>query len=316
MSETKIEKYSAEEWDFIRKRFYSSVLNETEISKLGQNVGISWPFKGANENPAKYMHFSFEELKEVPGIIGKASRVKSLMDILRETLAFDDPFGDMADSLEKQNEVDDTFKHILNKFAIPQDYPAEFIHFSQETKELLKSEEIQTLIECIHFGQNLAESASVVVAGDLKSFLNSLAHKDAEVMASRIPYRPGEGGLHLAEAIGLICRNMDHTTQLYLLKSGGNSLTEEEENLLAAANGASIEASMEDAQRKVVQLAGWFSEEMRDLEQVFTTGGSPERYFIVLNEPRMESIVVELSRMHFAPDKQEKAGLFGRIFGR
>ena len=66
MSNSSITKYSAEEWDYIRKRFYNSILNETEIAKLGQNVGISWPFKGTDETPSKYMDYDFEELQSVP----------------------------------------------------------------------------------------------------------------------------------------------------------------------------------------------------------------------------------------------------------
>ena len=50
-------KYSAEEWEYFRKRFFNSMLNDTQVAALGQNVGVSWPFKGSDETPAKYIEF-------------------------------------------------------------------------------------------------------------------------------------------------------------------------------------------------------------------------------------------------------------------
>ena len=314
MSDCKIEKYSPQEWDQIRKRFYNSILNETEIAKLGQNVGISWPFKGRDETPAKYIDFDFEELQSVPGLVGKKRRIKVLMDILRETLAFDDPFGDMVDTVESESEEDDTFKRILEKLEIPMDYPAEFLHFSEETEDLLAGEDIQTLIECVHFGQNIARSA--VVGGDLKSFLNSLAHKDERSMAKHMPFRRGARGLHLAEAIGLICASLSTPTQLHLLRKAEVTLTDEEQRTLSSASRLDIEASVKGSLDKINKLTEWFSKEVPDLEQAFTTGGSPERYFISINEPRIERMAVELSRMKFAPEEEKKSGFLGRIFGR
>lgn len=314
MTDTNIEKYSSEEWEHIRKRFYNSILNETEIAKMGQNVGISWPFKGKDETPAKYVDFDFEELQSVPGLVGKMSRVKRLMDILRETLAFDDPFGDMVDTVESESEEDDTFSRILNKLEIPTDYPADFLHFSKETEDLLESEDVRTLMECVHFGQNIARSA--VIGGDLKSFLNGLAHKDDRAMAKHMPYRRGERGLHLAEAVGLICAGLDKPTQLHLLQKGGVALSEEEEKLLSSASELDIEASIKNSLEKLDKVGGWFSREMPDLEQTFITDGSPERFFISINEPRTERIAIELSRLRFAPEAGKTPGFFGRIFGR
>jgi len=314
MSETNLEKYSAEEWDSIRKRFYNSILNETEIAKLGQNLGISWPFKGRDETPAKYIDYDFEELQSVPGLVGKKSRIKILMDILRETLAFDDPFGDMVDTVETESEEEDTFKRILEKMEIPMDYPAEFLHFTKETEDLLESEDIRTLIECVHFGQNIARSA--VIGGDLKSFLNSLAHKDEQAMAKHMPYRRGERGLHLAEAIGLICSSLNTPTRLHLLQKADVALTDDELRTLSSASQLNIEASVKSALDKTTRVAEWFSQEVPDLEQAFTTGGSPERYFISINEPRTERMAVALSRMQFAPEEDKKSGFLGRIFGR
>lgn len=309
-----MKKYSAEEWEHFRKRFNNSILNETEIAKLGQNVGISWPFKGSDENPAKYIDYDFEELQSVPGFVGKKSRIKGLMDILRETLAFDDPFGDMVATVESESQVDDTFNRILDKMGIPAEYPIELLHFSKETKLLLKNEEVETLMACVHFGQNIARS--VVIGGDLKSFLNSLAHKDENVMAKYMPCRRGEKGLHLAEAIGLICENLDTPTKLHLMQSGGIALSEEEQNKLSTSSKLNVEATIKAALGELTKVVEWFSVEAHDLQQAFTTGGSPERFFISINDPRRERMAVELSKLHFMPEEEKKSRFFGRIFGR
>jgi len=314
MSDTDLEKYSSEEWDFLRKRFYNNILNETEIGKLGQNVGISWPFKGKDETPAKYIDYSLDELKEVPGFVGKMSRVKLLMNILRETLAFDDPFGDMVATVESGTEEDFTFERILEKLAIPTDYPAEFLHFSKDTEGLLRNEEVETLIGCIHFGQKLAES--VVVGGDLRTFLNSLAHKDEKNLAQHMPYRRGNRGLHLPEAIGLICENLAPATKLHLLKAGGVTLDETERRKLEHASELDVQAEIKAALERLDKLLGWFKPDASDLEQSFATGGSPDRYFIPINDARRERMAVELTKLRFGQQDQGKAGFLGRLFGR
>lgn len=314
MSEKPYEKYSEAEWEHLRKRFFSSMLNDTEIAKLGQNVGVSWPFKGTDETPSKYIDYSLEDLKEVPGLVGKPKRIQTLMDILRETLAFDDPFSDMVDTVESESQVDDTFERILAKLNVPTNYPAKFVHFSEETSALLRSEDLQTLVDVIHFGQRLAQN--VVVGGDLKRFLNGLAHKDEAGIARHIPYRRGEKGLHLAEAIGLIAVDLPDAARLDLLRKSGVDLTEEEAAQLEGASSLKLEAALKAALEQVEARCQWFTAEASDLENVFSTGGSPERYFITMNQPRLERVAVALARLKFAPEAGDRRGFFGKLFGR
>jgi hypothetical protein len=313
MTQDTSEKYSAEEWEHLRKRFFNSILNDTEISVLGQNASISWPFKGSDETPAKYIEYDFEELQSVPGLIGKKARVKKLMDILRETLAFDDPFSDMADTVEEESEVDDAFERILEKLDIPQTYPAEFIHFSPETKEVLKREGVETLIQTIHFGQNLARN--VVIGGDLKSFLNGLAHVDEPSIVKHLPYRRTERNLHLAEAVGLIARDLDEPIQLELLSQAGVSLTDEEEALRKRVSQEALDAALKQAMAGFDALCTWFTKEAVDLEQVCKTSGAVERYFIAINEPRRERVASVLARAKFGIPASERRGFLGKISG-
>ncbi len=307
------EKYTAEEWQHLRKRFLNSILNDTEIAVLGQNASISWPFKGSDETPTKYIAYDFEELQSVPGLIGKKSRIKKLMDILRETLAFDDPFSEMMDIAESESEEDDTFDKILAKLEIPTSYPADFIHFSPETRELLKSEGVETLIQTIHFGQNLARN--VVIGGDLKSFLNGLAHTDEASIIKHLPYRRTERNLHLAEAVGLIARDLEEPVQMELLSQSGVSLTEDEEALRTRASQLVLDESLKTAMERFDALCEWFTQEATDLEQICTTSGSVERYFIPINEPRRERVAATLARAKFGIPKSERRGFLGKMSG-
>jgi hypothetical protein len=315
MSNSSPEKYSAEEWDHLRDRFFDSILNDTEIANLGQNLGISWPFKGADETPAKYIQYDFDELKSVPGLVGKASRIKTLMNILRETLAFDDPFSDMVDTVQSESKEDNTFERILDKLEIPLNYPSDLVHFKADTMELLsKAEDVHTLIDVLHFGQKLEHNAPV--GSDLKNFLNGLAHKDELGVAKHLPYRRGIRGLHLSEAIGLTARDLPESAQLQLLGNEAAGLSEDEAATVAQASSTDTEAAIKAAVEKVAKACQWFTADAAELEQVFASGGSPERFFILMDDPRRERIAVQLSKLHLNIHDSKKSGLLGRIFRR
>jgi hypothetical protein len=313
MPNNHLEKYSAEEWEYICRRFTNSILNETEIAKLGQNAGFSWPFKGSDENPNKYIEYSFDELQSVPGLIGKKSRVHKLFDILRETLAFDDPFGDMADKVEAESEQDDTFDRILDRLGIDKNYPARFVHLSGDTIDLLGRESnAQTLSDIIHFGQGLAQAA--IIGADLRALMNSLAHKDHVGIRKHIPYRR-TGGLHLAEAIGLVGEDLNASLQAELLYQSGAELSSEEISLRDAGLASGSEAQLSSALDQVSELCKWFSVEAADLKEVFGGGGAPERFFLVNNEPRTERVALALARLHFGITLSgaPKSGVLGKL---
>jgi hypothetical protein len=173
---------------------------------------------------------------------------------------------------------------------------------------------VKTLLEVVHFGQKIARN--VVVGGDLKTFLNGLAHKDEAGIARHLPYRRGIRGLHLAEAIGLIARDLPEAAQLRLLAQADHSLSEEEISKLEKASSLNTEASIKSAVNLVAEVSEWFSAEAADLEQLFNTGGSPERYFIMIDDPRRERIALELAKLHLDIDDGKKSGFFGKLFGR
>ncbi|MEM1221312.1 MAG: hypothetical protein AAGH40_01005 [Verrucomicrobiota bacterium] len=319
MAEEPLEKYSSEEWDHLRKRLFNSILNETEIAKLGQNVGISWPFKGEGETPAKYIDLTFEELQEVPGLIGKMSRIKTLMNIFRETIAFDDPFSEMVDTVEAESEEDDTFERVLAKLEIPATYPLALMHFSADTKQMLKNEDQQTLLQVIHFGQNLARN--VVIGGDLKTFLNGLANKDDAGIKKHLPYRTGERGLHLAEAAGLIANDLSEPARFEIIYQIGVELSPEEESIRKNGSELELEGEIKLACEAFEAACKWFTKESEDLEAICKdSAGSPERFFIPIKDLNLERVAVALARIRFGGGPQQKkagfidklTGLFGR----
>jgi len=308
-----IGKYSAEEWGHLRKRFFNSILTEIELSKLGQNVGIAWPFRGSDETPTKYIEYDFEALHSVPGLVGKKRRVQLLMDILRETLAFDDPFADMVETVESDSKVDDVFERILAKHEIPMDYPAELIHLSADTRALLKNEGVETLIQTIHFAQNLARN--VVIGGDLKSFLNGLAQQDSGGIIKHLPYRRSGRGLHLPEAVGLIVRELEESVRIELLHRSGVSLSDAQQAVRERAPKSDVVAGIEAAMDHLDAVCRWFAEAAADLQQTCSNGGSVERYFIPIDEPLHERVAAALARAKFGMPQPERRGLLGQLSG-
>jgi hypothetical protein len=314
MSEPSTEKYTPAEWDHFRERFAGSALKETEVAILGQNAGIAWPFKGVGETPEKYIQYDFEELKSVPGLVGKKSRVRKLMDIMRETLAFDDPFSDLAHSLEAASEEDLTFERILNKYNIDPDFPCHLLYFSAEVELLIQREKIGTLMELVRYGQKTAPSD--IEAKDLKDFLNGLAHKDEKGIADHIPFRPNVWGLHLIEAIGLIAERLPKQAQVHLLFLTGSHLNREDEAVLETLDVEAAEAALATGKERVAQAKAWFEEESKELELAFQKDGAPERLFIAINNPERERLGLALASLSLGYVDNKKPGLLGKLFGR
>lgn len=316
MTDPKIELYTSEEWETMRQRFASSALNDTELSILAQNAGKKWPFKGSDETPAKYIEFEFDELASVPGLVGKKKRIQTLLDILRETLAFDDPFADMADKVEHDGETDSTYDRVLDRFSIPGEYPAKFIAFDAEGRHMIRDEGFGTLMKVVEYGKTLPYD--VQGATDLKSLMNSLAHKDELGIAKFLPYRRGTPGLHLAEAIGHIARRLDPTLQVELRSQIGDELKPEEAALLERATNMTLEGRLKNALERIDAISEWFAAEAAELRDLVENGGSYERFFITLNDPRLERVALALTRIKFGDPKLEKTGFaakLGSLFG-
>lgn len=268
-------KSTAKEWDEVRSAFAASIMVDTSINSLAQNLdGPEWPIKSKDETPSRYIDLTFDEMVEVLQLKGqKPELVDQLIGILRETLAFDTPYGDMVAQADASAARENPILKNMAKLGIPENFPIALSSLEPTTLEFCKLEKLSTLGEFAVFAQGMSQT--VIVGGDFKKLLNALSHVDENALAEAVPFRRGQKGLHLVEAVALAARSKD-----------GPGRTE-----LATT---------------------WFHEDLAAIEKEVIAGGSLERYFVALNNPTLEQRAVELLRPHLrmpeAPKK--KSGWF------
>lgn len=279
-------KSTAKEWDQVRTAFASSIMVDTALNSLAQNLdGVEWPIPGKDETPAKYIDLPFEEIVELVQLKGQPPEcVDHLVEILRETLAFDNPFGDMVAQTEQAATRDNPLLKNLTKLGIPENFPIVLTALEPGTLEFCKLEQLSTLGEFAVSAQGMSQN--VIVGGDFRKLLNALSHVDEAALAEVLPFRRGAKGLHLVEAVGRV-------------------------------------AGAPDAKERVALAVTWFQEEIAALEHDLAAGGSLERHFVVLGDPALEAKAVALLRPHVrvpeakpAPAPAKKSKLFGWLFGK
>lgn len=318
-------KFNSTEWDEIRKKFRHSIMADTSLVSLAQNLDTQeWPHKGEDEKPSKYIDFTYEELLMMPEIAGKGDRADHLIGILKETLAFDDPFGDMVAEVEKTAAKDNPILKTLARLGIPDGYPLLLANFSEGTRVVCNSEGIKTIGEFANLGQQMA--TRVVLGGDFRNALNALTHGDEEGISQFLPYRKGSTGLHLAEAIGLIAAGLPRPDQLGLAKAYGAKLAPAD--LAAARSLTKEQVEKHEAMMRatVASALDWFKDEKAALIKLLGDGGTYERYFVVINDHAREAIAVRLASVALkdlvtvkpAPpsSSDKKGGFFSRMFGK
>lgn len=316
-------KYTAKDWEDVRKRFHSSIMADTSLSSLAQNLDTAdWPVKGEEEKPSKYIDFNYEELLMLLEIAGSEKRVDHLIGILKETLAFDDPFGDMVAQVEESASKENTVLKTLGRLGIPEDYPLALVNLSECTRAVCASEGVATIGEFANLAQQM--STRVVIGGDFRALLNALSHGDEEGIGQFLPFRKGSSGLHLPEALGLAAAAVGRPEQVALAEAFGAKLAGTE----AAAAGLSADAQARAEQR--VQTAvnatlDWFKDAAAALVAKLNAGGSLERELVVIGDPVREAIAARFFRAALAaklnssaaaPVAPKKGGLFSRLFGR
>lgn len=318
-------KFTSTEWDEIRKKFRHSIMADTSLVSLAQNLDTQeWPHSGEDEKPSKYMDFSYDELLMMPEIAGKTERADHLIGILKETLAFDDPFGDMVAEVEKTSAKDNPILKTLARLNIPENYPLLLANFSEGTRVVCNSEGVKTIGEFANLGQQMA--TRVVLGGDFRNALNALTHGDEEGIGLFLPYRKGSTGLHLAEAIGLIAAGLPRPEQLGLAKAYGARLTGADQTAARTLTKEQVEKH-EAAMRATVAAAfDWFKDEKEAMLKQLGEGVSYERYFVVINDPAREAIAVRLASAALKnvvaakpaaqPATEKKGGFFSRMFGK
>lgn len=252
-------KSTAKDWDEVRKAFASSIMVDTSLSSLAQNLdGPDWPIKGKDETPAKYIDLTFGEVGELLQLKGQSpDRIDQLIGILKETLAFDSPFGEMVEQTAASESRDNPLLKNLAKLNIPANFPITLTALEPGTMEFCKLERLSTLSEFAIFAQSMSQN--VIVGGDFRKLLNALSHVDEAGLAEVLPFRRGQKGLHLVEALAQAVDQPDATTRAEL-------------------------------------ATAWFRGEMAAIESDVAAGGTLERHFVVLNDPAREKRAAELLR--------------------
>lgn len=283
-------KSTAKEWDEVRSAFGTSIMVDTPLQSLAQNLdGPVWPFKGKEDTPAKYIDHSFDEVVEVLQLKGQPPElIDDLIVILRDTLAFDTPFGDMVEQSQAASERENIILKNLAKLGIPENFPIALTALQEGTLEFCKLEGLATLGEFAVFAQGMSQN--VIVGGDFKKLLNALSHVDPESLAEALPFRRGGKGLHLVEAIAHAARSTDGEARAELATT-------------------------------------WFRDELVALEKELKAGGSLDRQFVSLGDPALERRAVDLLRPHLrvsvpaaapasAPAPKKRSGWFSWLTGR
>lgn len=196
------------EWDHVRGAFASSIMVDTALTSLAQNLdGLEWPFKGTDEKPSTYIDYQYPELIEEFSSRGRVDAVPLLVQILRETLDFDQPFGEMVKQTEAFAERENPLLRALARLELPEAFPLELTALDDSARQLCRLEAVTTLGEFALFAQRLSQG--VIVGGDLRRLLNALAHVDERALAELLPFRPGSKGLHFVEALIQSARSKD-----------------------------------------------------------------------------------------------------------
>jgi len=319
-------KFNSPEWDEVRKKFRHSIMADTSLVSLAQNLDTKeWPHAGEEEKPSKYIDFSYDELLMMPEIAGSTDKADHLIGILKETLAFDDPFGDMVAQVEETASKENPIIKTLGRLNIPENYPLTLANFSEGTRVVCASEGIKTIGEFANLGQQMA--TRVVLGGDFRNALNALTHGDEEGIGAFLPYRKGSTGLHLAEAIALIPAGLPRPDQLGLAKAYGARLTTADSAAARTLTKDQVE-KMEGMLRVTTTAAlDWFKADKEALLKLLADGGSYERYFVVANDQAREAIAVKLtsgllkdlvkaSPAAAAESDDKKGGFFSKFFGK
>jgi len=331
----------AAEWEKVRNKFAGSLMVDTKLTSLAQNLEMSdWPIKGPDETPAKYVELSYEEMEKMPGLMGFPQRVEMLVTLLRETLAFDEPFGEMAAHIETAASKDDALVKNLAKLEVPLDFPLSLAALSADTRGFCEAEKLATLGDFVTFSQKMAQA--IVVGGDFRTLLNALAHTDEKTMADFLPFRAGVKGLHLPEAIGVGVRRLKPAEYAALLKkSGKRNLSPEQEKEVAKVTKDALGRAEQDLLRYCAAVEGHFAKEFGEFRKMVKEGGNLERYFMVLEDPDREMVARHTAVLFVkqgapapvpvptaaavktaetgakaSPPVEKKGGMFGWLFGK
>ncbi len=317
-------KTTAQDWNEVRAAFATSIMVDTSLKSLAQNLdGPDWPIPGQDETPAAYVDLTFAEVRDLLARKNQpAECLDQLVEILRETLAFDSPFGEMVEQVEASAQRHNQLLKNLARLEIPAGFPIEFVALAVDTREFCQLEKLTTVGEFAVFAQGLSQN--VIVGGDFRALLNALAQSDEAALAKFLPVRPGTRGLHLPEALALGLRAQSVAVRAALARKAGAKLAPPEAAAAAQAPKGqlqTIEAGLREQAARLV--ADWFKADLAQLQQQCAAGTTLARLLMVLGDPLVEAIIADLLQPYLKtpPSATDvptplRRGFFARLFGK
>jgi hypothetical protein len=287
-------------WDKARAAFAKSIMVDTPLASLAADLDVPpWPVNGPDETPASYIYLPYAQAVAALAARGlPPAQLGQLITILNETVAFDEPFGEMMDIASlAPGQVDEgsPLHKNMARLELPADFPLVLSALSEGTVELCRLEKVDTLGQFVGFAARLSQS--VIVGGDFRELLNALSHKDEETLARFLPFRPGAKGLHLLEGLALEARLLDAAARAAV-----------------AADPLSAPAAI---RARVARLVAWFPAEHDALRAAATAGTSPAELVAPLADASLRPAVAGLLQPHLPPPPAPpKRTFWSRLFGR
>jgi hypothetical protein len=299
-------RYTSQQWDEIRSAFCSSILADTSLSSLAQNLeGPGWPLTGAREVPSAYIYLSWSELRESLALRGQPPSVADLLlSILEETLAFDTPFGDMLTQSETLPAEDNPVVKNLAKLKIDAGFPVGLTALSADTQMFCELEHIKTVGELALAAQRMA--GAVIVGGDFRALLNALSNIDEAEIARYLPFRRGATGVHYLEGLALAVRGQSAAVQAALLLRLRYPQTAAATALARTVTPERLAQARESLLLHGGAMRGFCAEDYAELQRELYAGVQPRRLVAVLGDPVIEAVVADL----IAPESPAAASGF------
>ncbi|MET0263288.1 MAG: hypothetical protein ABW223_10350 [Rariglobus sp.] len=289
-------RYTAKDWDEVRVAFGASILVDTPLTSLTQNLeGTCWPLQGRDEVASSYVDLSFDEMRERLALNGQGPKVADqLIDILKETLAFDNPFGEMLTQAEESAPAENPLVKNLAKLKIPAEFPVTLTALSPETLLFCRLENITTLGEFALAAQRMA--GSVIVGGDFRALLNALSHIDERTLARYLPFRVGSTGIHYIEGLAQGVYSKPVEIQAALARQLKQPLAPAAVDLANSVSGQDLNRAKIALQLHAGALRSFCEEEYADLKRQIDAGANVRRLVSVLGDPATEAVVADLIR--------------------
>lgn len=323
MSEQETSFPSEEQWNEVRKKMLTSILVDTKIITLAEDLDFeAWPINDSEETPAKYIYYSLDQIQLMPEFEGQPHLIQRLYEILVTTISMDDPFDEISINVEEQHSTDYSFDDIFAKLDIDTNFPLQLISIPKEIFDVMNNMGVKNLKEFMTLSQKIAQK--VHLKGDLRTYINAVVNVNESAISEFIPYRPKTKGLHLEESLGLIIKQLSSEERWALLHHYNFQLSESQK--ISAQRFSANDT--DDLKKNVFEkfdLANKFFEDQKDpMLSSIKNDRDIMRLFLFLDDMPTETLASRLFKEYYdlsisdsgAVKQEKKKGFFASIFRR